>query len=184
MPDAHDAIEVLTNDHRTVEQLFAAYEQATDPEEQTRIVHEVVHELAVHGEIEELLFYPRIRQVLDDGDRAADEAIHEHVEIKETLNELDRMSAGEEGFDERMRELIAEVRHHVSEEESQVFPQFRAGVPVEDLQELGARLEQAKAIVPTRPHPNAPTGPLGKLAAAPGAALVDRVRDAIRSATE
>jgi hemerythrin superfamily protein len=177
-----DAIELLTDDHRTVEKLFTQYEQSSDPDEQTRIVHEVVHELAVHGEIEELLFYPRIRQHL--GDSEADEAIHEHLEIKQTLNELDKMSAGDEGFDQRMRELMAEVRHHVEEEESDIFPRFREAVPAEDLQSLGTKLDRAKKLVPTRPHPAAPTNPVGKLAASPPAALIDRVRDALRAATD
>ena len=52
MADAIDGIQVLINDHRTVEDLFQQYEKATDPAEQTRIVHQVIHELAVHGESE------------------------------------------------------------------------------------------------------------------------------------
>jgi hemerythrin superfamily protein len=182
MAEPIDAIQLLTDDHRTVEKLFTSYEQTDDREEQTRIAHQVVHELAVHGEIEELLFYPRIRDHL--GDSEADEAIHEHVEIKQTLNELDKLTADDEGFDARMRELMAEVRHHVEEEESDIFPRFREVVPAEDLRNLGAQLERAKKLVPTRPHPSAPTGPVGKLAASPPVALIDRVRDALRSIAE
>jgi hemerythrin superfamily protein len=184
MSEPIDAVDLLTSDHRTVEELFGRYEQTADAEERTRIVHEVVHELAVHGEIEELLFYPRIREALSDGDSAADEAIHEHVEIKETLNALDRMTASEDGFDERMKELMAEVRHHVQEEESDIFPRFREALSTEDLQQLGTQLRRAKALVPTRPHPSAPTSPAGKLLASPPAALIDRVRDAIRAVAE
>jgi hemerythrin superfamily protein len=175
-----DAVELLTDDHRAVEELFTRYEQAGDDDERTRIAHEVVHELAVHGEIEELLFYPRLREALADGDSLAEEAIHEHVEIKQTLNDIDRMSAGDEGFDEKMRELMAEVRHHVEEEESDIFPKIRQALSQEDLDKMGSALEGAKAVVPTRPHPSAPTGPVGKLAASPPVALIDRVRDAVR----
>jgi hemerythrin superfamily protein len=110
MAEQMDAVDLLTRDHREVENLFAEYESTTDPQERTRIAHEVVHELAVHGEIEELRFYPRLREVLPDGDRLADEAVHEHVEIKETLNEIDSMTAEDPAFDDRMRELMAEVR--------------------------------------------------------------------------
>src|SRR3712207_3107682 len=122
---AQDAITLLTEDHRKVESLFARYESSRDPQEQTEIVHEVIHELAIHGEIEELIFYPALRNALPDGDGLADEAVHEHVEIKETLNELDKMTAGDEGFDTKMRELMAEVRHHVEDEEAEVLPKFR-----------------------------------------------------------
>jgi hemerythrin superfamily protein len=182
MTQSTDAITLLVDDHRAVEELFARYEQSDDPEEQTRIVHRVVHDLAVHGEIEELLFYPRIRESL--GDDAAEEAIHEHLEIKKTLNELDKMHAGDDGFDARMRELMAEVRHHVEEEESDIFPTYREKVPAEDLEQLGVALARAKKLVPTRPHPAAPTGPLAKAATSPPVALIDRVRDALRAAKD
>jgi hemerythrin superfamily protein len=182
MPDRTDAIALLTDDHRTVEKLFARYEQASAEGERTRIVHEVVHELAVHGEIEELVFYPRIRDAL--GDEPVDEAVHEHLEIKKTLNELDRMRAGDEGFDGRMAELMAEVRHHVEEEESEIFPSFREKVSEEDLGKMGAAMLRAKRLVPTRPHPSAPTDPLLKAASSPPVALIDRIRDALRALTD
>lgn len=180
MAAAIDGVQVLINDHRTVEDLFAQYERSTDPGEQTRIAHKVVHELAVHGEIEELLFYPRVRTALADGDDLADEAVHEHLEIKQTLNELDKMSAEDDGFDQKMRELMAEVRHHVEEEETEMFPKVRETMKPEQLEKLGTSLQGAKAIVPTRPHPSAPTGPIGKIITSPPVALIDRVRDAVR----
>lgn len=181
MADGRDGIQVLIDDHREVESLFTQYEKSSDPHEQTRVAHKVIHELAVHGEIEELLFYPRVRTALPDGSSLADEAIDEHLEIKQTLNELDKMSAGDEGFDQRMRDLMAEVRHHVEEEEGDMFPKIREALPADQLQRLGNSLQGAKAIVPTRPHPSAPTGPVGKLATSPPVALIDRVRDALRN---
>lgn len=180
MADNRDGIQVLIDDHREVEALFQEYEKASDPGEQTRIVHRVIHELAVHGEIEELLFYPRVRTAVADGSALADEAIDEHLEIKKTLNELDKMTAGDDGFAGRMRELMAEVRHHVAEEEGEMFPKIREAMPADQLARLGTSLQGAKAIVPTRPHPSAPTGPVGKLMTSPPVALIDRVRDAVR----
>lgn len=176
-----DAVELLTHDHRTVEGLFERYESTTDPDERTSIIHEVVHELAVHGEVEELLFYPRLREALDDGDALADEAVEEHLEIKETLNELDKMTAADDGVDERVHELMREVRHHVEEEEADLFPRAREALSGQQLLDLGTSMQGAKSMVPTRPHPHAPTSPAGKVVATPPAALVDRVRDALRS---
>lgn len=181
MPDNRDAVQVLTDDHREVEDLFGQYAKSSDTGEQTRIVHRVIHELAVHGEIEELLLYPRLRTALSDGNDVADEAVHDHLEIKRTLNELDKMSAGDEGFADRMRELMSEVRAHVEEEEGQIFPALRDAFDAEQLRSLGSSLQAAKSFVPTRPHPSAPTGPIGKLAASPPVALVDRVRDQLRA---
>lgn len=180
MPDSRDGIQVLVDDHREVENLFQQYEKSDDTGEQTRIVHQVIHELAVHGEIEELLFYPRLRAALPDGNSLADEAVHEHLEIKQTLNKLDKMTAEDDGFATLMQSLMAEVRHHVEEEENDIFPKIREAVAADQLDKLGTSLQGAKAIVPTRPHPSAPTGPVGKLATSPPVALIDRVRDQVR----
>ena len=125
-----------------------------------------------------------MRDEAPDGDRLAEEAVHEHLEMKQTLNQLDSMSAGDAELDQRMAELIAEVRHHVGEEESEILPRIRQAVSEDDLQELGQRMQRAKSLVPTRPHPKAPTSPGAKAAASPPVALVDRVRDAIRSSTD
>lgn len=182
MADQMDALELITEDHGRVEQLFAGYEQSTDTHERTEIVHAVIHELAVHGEVEELIFYPRLRAAVPDGDELAEEAVHEHLEIKETLNALDGMTAEDDGFDEHMRTLIDEVRHHVQEEEDDILPKVRAALSASDLRDLGEDMRRAKALVPTRPHPGAPTGPMAKLAASPPVAIVDRVRDAVRGA--
>lgn len=181
--DTH-ALELLGSDHRMVEDLFTRYEKSTDVQERTEIVHEVIHELAVHGEVEELVFYPRLRQAVPDGNELAEEAVHEHVEMKETLNALDGMTADEDGFDKRMGELIAEVRHHVQEEENDIFSKIRDAVSDDELRTMGERMQRAKSMVPTRPHPNAPTGPAGKAAAGAPVALMDRVRDAVRSAAD
>lgn len=184
MADHTDAIELILADHRTVEELFTRYEQASDVEERTDIVHDVIHELAVHGEVEELVFYPRLRAAVDGGDDLAEEAIHEHVEIKQTLNALDGMTAGEDEFDTRMRALMGEVRHHVQEEEQDILPKVRDAVSEDDLRDMGEAMQRAKSLVPTRPHPKAPTGALGKLATGAPVALVDRVRDAIRASAD
>ena len=184
MAERVNALDLIAEDHRRVEQLFVEYEQALESDEQTRIVHDVVHELAVHGEVEELLFYPRVREKAPEGDRLAEEAVHEHVEMKKTLNDLDSMTAEDDGFSERMHELMEEVRHHVGEEENDIFPAIREALTTEELEDLGKQLQQVKATVPTRPHPKAPTSPGKKAAAAPAVALVDRIRDAIRHATD
>lgn len=180
MADNMDAVELLTKDHLTVEELFGRYESTDDGDEKLTVIHEVVHELAVHGEVEELLFYPKLRDALDDGDTLADEAVQEHVAIKETLNELDKVSAADDWADKQMQELMREVRHHVAEEEADLFPRVREALSGQELLDLGTSMQGAKSMVPTRPHPNAPTSPAGKLAASPPAALIDRVRDALR----
>lgn len=184
MAEQMDAVDVLTRDHRYVEELFGQYEAAADNDSKTKVAHEIVHELAVHGEIEELFFYPRLREALEDGDALADEAINEHVELKQALNDLDSMTAEDQGFDERMRKVIMDVRSHVEEEEGELFSRLRGAMGREELLDIGDRLEKARAMVPTRPHPNAPTSPGAKAAAGPPTALIDRIRDAVRSSSD
>lgn len=72
--------------------------------------------------------------------------------------------------------LIELVRHHVEDEEGEMFPAVRAAVGRKALTELGDVMEKAKAISPKQPHPKAPDTPPGNLVAGPGAAAGDRVK--------
>jgi len=76
---------------------------------------------------------------------------------------------------------MAAIRQHVQEEESEVFPQFRSRVDADELQKLGTVVQALKKVVPTHPHPMAPDHPPFNALLAPGAALVDRVRDMLSS---
>lgn len=179
-----DALDLIAAEHRVVEDLFCRFENATDPQEKTEIVHEVIFELVVHGELEEIVFYLRLRESLPDGNTLADKAIQEHMDMKETLNALDSMTADDDSFDDLVRGLIAEVRQHVEEEEQELFPKVREAMTDTGRREMAERMMRARFLVPTRPHPNAPTGPVGKMAAGPPVALVDRVRDALRNVAD
>lgn len=83
--------------------------------------------------------------------------------FKDTLNALDSMTADEEGFDQRINEAHGRVRHHVQEEEGEIFPKIRAAVSEDGLPQMRERMQRAKKMVPTRPHPKAPTSPGGKM---------------------
>lgn len=181
MAEGSDALDLIAAEHRVVEDLFSRFENAVDAQEKTEIVHEAIFELVVHGEVEEIVFYLRLRESLPDGNDLADKAIQEHMDMKETLNALDSMTADDDSFEELMCGLMAEVRHHIKEEEEELFPRVREAMTGGGLREMGERMMRARSLVPTRPHPHAPTGPVGKMAAGPPTALVDRVRDALRN---
>lgn len=176
-----DAITLLKEDHRTVESLFRRYESLQEPstEERERLVHDIIRELSVHAAIEEQVLYPEARRALPEGESLAEEALDEHAEAEEVLAELDDMEPSDAGFDLRVRGLIADVRHHVAEEENEMFPKLRASLSTDELEDMGRKLERAKSMAPTRPHPHAPSTPPGNLVAGPMAAVVDRVRDAV-----
>ena len=74
---------------------------------------------------------------------------------------------------------MADVRHHVKEEESELFPELRAAVGEEELRAMGGQLAAAKKMAPTHPHPNAPATPPGNIVAGAAAAVVDRARDTV-----
>jgi hemerythrin superfamily protein len=176
-----DAINLTLQDHRHVESLFARYEALTgDGDRKRDIVHEIIRELSIHAAIEEQFLYPVMRSNLPDGKSLVEEAIQEHQEAKELLDELDGMTPDDGGYDERVRSLIRDVRHHVQEEEDELLPKLRSAVSQERLEQVGEAMEAGKRLAPTRPHPHAPSTPPGNIAVGPAAAVVDRVRDRLR----
>lgn len=175
-----DVVDLLTADHRQIEQLFVELESGTGTPERRRQVAEVmIAELVRHAVAEEQYVYPAARAALGDGDRLAEHEIEEHAQAERTLDQLDGMDPADPRFDVLLGQLTSTIRHHVADEESDLFPRLRAACAPEELAELGRKVELAKKIAPTRPHPSAPDHPpLNKLLD-PGAGLVDRMRDAL-----
>jgi hemerythrin superfamily protein len=173
-----DAITLLKQDHKTVEKLFKRFEKATQPAEQRKIAQQVVKELAVHAAIEEMVFYPAVRERVPKVEEAVLESLEEHYIVKWVLSELEDMKPDHERFKAKMTVLIENVRHHVKEEESELFPEVREVVKRKELGELGEALEKAKKTAPTSPHPRAPDTPPGNLVAGPAAGVVDKAKTA------
>ncbi len=180
-----DAISVLTDDHRTVNELFKRFEQTTDRAIKTRteLVDKIIRELSIHAAIEEQLFYPRLREA---GKKLKDdvlEGLEEHHVVKQLLAEIEKMDPEMDRFEAKVTVLIENVRHHIEEEEGEMFPRARKALTAEELVEIGEGLEALKPMAPTRPHPNAPDQPPGNLANL-GVAQMDRARDAAGGAVE
>ena len=174
-----DAITMLRKDHKTVEGLFKRFEKTGPGATKTRrdLVDRIITELAVHGEIEEMVFYPAVRAELPDETDLVLEALEEHHVVKWTLSELDGMPADHERFGAKVTVLMEAVRHHVKEEEDELFPKVRDALGRNALGDIGAAMEKARKIAPTKPHPRSPDQPPGKLIAAPVAAVIDKARD-------
>ena len=179
-----DAITLLKKDHRTVEDLFKRFEKLGPRAKKGKqdTVERIIKELAVHAAIEEAVLYPSIRSAVDDKklEELVLESLEEHHIVKWTLSELDGMSPDHERFDAKVTVLMESVRHHVEEEEKELFPKMRKAFDKEELDGMGEALAQAKKIVPTHPHPRMPDEPPGNILGAPGAALVDKALDAGR----
>ncbi len=158
-----DAIALLRNDHRAVERLFKEFEKAGPKAHQTRrrVADRIVKELSVHAVIEEQIFYPAVRKAVPDVDDDVLEGLEEHHIVKWTLAEVDGMAPEHERFVPKMTVLMESVRHHVEEEEGELFPAVREAMTRTRLAELGDLLAQAKEIAPTGPHPSASDTPPG-----------------------
>jgi hemerythrin superfamily protein len=177
---APDLIDLLVTDHREVETMFAELETgAGDPEHRRNVADVVIAELIRHAIAEEMYVYPTARKVLPDGDDKAEHEIQEHAEAERLMNTLDGLDPTDPKFATTLAELTAAIRHHVQDEETDLFPRLRLACSPEELIELGRKVEAAKKIAPTRPHPMAPDRPPFNKLLAPGTGLVDRVRDAL-----
>jgi len=172
-----DAIELLTTDHREVDQLFAQIESRPDGNQKDGVVRQITEELSKHAAVEEQIVYPVMRRSLADGDAKVEEAIQEHQTMKETLADIERLGASPQR-EQKLQTLMEGVRHHVQEEENELFPELRGAVGEEELRSMGAAMAAAKKMAPTHPHPNAPATPPGNVVAGAAAAVVDKIRDA------
>jgi hemerythrin superfamily protein len=176
-----DAIELLTTDHREVEQFFKQYEAATnDAGVAHHAAEQIIRELSIHAAVEEMILYPLIRRIDPAQNDLVDHSLEEHQEVKELLAKVDGRPANDPDVRQTMKELKASVEEHVAEEEGKLFPALRSHVKQDELMEVGEKMAKAKAMAPTHPHPNAPNTPPGNIVAGPLAAMADKVRDFLR----
>lgn len=176
-----DALTVLKQDHRAVEELFERFEHLARErldEGKEQLVREMTRALSIHAAVEERVFYPAVRRALPGGDGLAERLRKEHGEVEELLAALEEMGAASPGFDAKVGALVSNVRAHVAEEEGQAFPQIEERLDQATLLRMGEELERAKRTVPTHPHPGAPDRPPANLLTGPPIAALDRVRDA------
>ena len=178
-----DAITLLKNDHKTVEKLFKKFEKAGDDALATKqqVVASIIEELSVHAAIEEQVFYPAVREALPDLEDTVLEALEEHHIAKWTLWELANLSPDHERFDAKVTVLIESVRHHVEEEEGDLFPEVRKALGRKALGEVGDAMVEAKKTAPTSPQPRLPDTPPGNLTGPPAKAASRKARSAAKA---
>jgi len=151
-----DAIALLKADHREVEKLFGQFEKAKAADRKRAIVGKVCAALTVHAKIEEEIFYPQARAALSrKGDDLLDEAEVEHEGIKRLVAELKDADPGHDLYDARVTVLSEYVKHHVKEEESDLFPKVRKSDL--DAEKVGAELAARKEALSGKPVEVPPT---------------------------
>ena len=175
-----NALTLLKQDHSNVDNLFRQFEEAQgagNTEKMAQARDHIVEQLSVHAAIEEQVFYPALRKRF--AEKATDEfevleGLEEHHIVKWTLSELDGMPPTDERFEAKMTVLIESVRHHVEEEEQEMFEKVREHFTNAELEKMGKAMAKAKETAPTKPHPRTPdTPPLNLLIGMP-VAIVDR----------
>jgi hemerythrin superfamily protein len=142
-----DAVSLIEQDHRAVEDLFKQFETAGPQAYKTKddLVLQITQELQAHATVEEEIFYPAVEAMAaEQGRELVQEAVEEHQQVKQLLAELERMTAEDGGFDDKVLTLIENVRHHVEEEESEMLPQARQVLGEERLRQLGQRMADRK----------------------------------------
>jgi hemerythrin-like domain-containing protein len=178
-----DALTFLRQDHKSVLGLLEVLEDAPSGSGSqvsglgTMVTNLVIAE-SQHEAIEEQFLWPAVRKALDDGDALAEKAIEQEQEGKRLLQRLEDGQPGEPEYQQALQDFVRAGREHIAYEQDVVFPRFQAAVSREQLETLGEKLERAKKIAPTRPHPDTPPNPLVLKTMGTVAATVDHVRDA------
>jgi len=136
-----DAIALLKADHQAVTELFAEYEKARTKAQKRALVTKICTELTAHAQIEEEIFYPAVKAALHDK-LLVPEASVEHAGIKHLIAEIEGMEPDGELFDAKVKVLSEYVKHHVKEEQNEMFPKAKESKM--DMVELGERMAARK----------------------------------------
>ena len=136
-----DAIVLLRADHQNVSAMFERFERSRQESVKDELARTICDELTAHAAVEEEIFYPAVREAIGDDD-LMDEAAVEHASAKALIAEIRKARSGTDMFDAKVTVLGEYIKHHVKEEQNEMFPKARkSGV---DLKELGARIQQRK----------------------------------------
>ncbi len=146
-----DAISLLKADHRAVEDLLKQVQGLSESAHAQRrqLFQQIDKELTVHSKIEETIFYPAVKQKAkaeddDDATQEVLEAYEEHANVKDMLKRLEATDATDETYDAKLQVLSELVKHHVHEEEHEMFKEAKDLMDESELEQLGTKLAQAK----------------------------------------
>jgi hemerythrin superfamily protein len=137
---APDAIDLLTRDHRLVDDLFASFEQAA-PQQLDPLARRLCKLVRIHAQIEQELFYPVVRRIAACAD-FVDEAEHDHSDARNSIIRIESMTSDDPQFRETLDMLREQIAAHVASEESELFPQVRKARI--DLAALGVSLTERR----------------------------------------
>lgn len=151
-----NAIELLKQQHREVEELFEEFDQAGDRAVKTRerLCMGIADALAVHATIEEQIFYPEARAASGELEDVLRESVEEHLSVKRLLAEILEGGSEDPQLMARISVLEEQVQHHVKEEEKELFPKVKKACSAEQLEEMGGRMERMARQLEEEGHPS------------------------------
>ena len=138
---AKDAIALLKADHEDVSHLFAEFEKTHSVANKKALVAQICTALSVHAQIEEEIFYPAVKAALKDK-LLVPEATVEHAGVKSLIAQLEGAEPDGEMYDAKVKVLSEYVKHHVKEEQNEMFPKAKSSSL--DMAELGAQMSARK----------------------------------------
>jgi hemerythrin superfamily protein len=144
-----DAIELLKKDHREVEGLFKEFNELEDDQEAAeQVIETACTELKMHDKIETEIFYPAVREAAEkeEIEDLLDEAEVEHDTVRELIQKLEGMDPSDEKRHAHFQVLMEYVKHHVKEEEKEMFPQVKKLKEL-DLKALGLQMKERKSAL-------------------------------------
>ncbi len=172
-----DVVEILTADHREMVELIGQIKSTPDPDRRRDLADTVIAEVMRHAVAEEMYVYPAVEEHVPEGTEMVAHDKEEHQEIVELMKQIENLDPSDPSFMNRIGELEGLLKHHAKDEESDQFPRLRAHLTSEQLVEMGHKVEMAKKLAPTRPHPSAPHSELFHKTIGPGVGMIDRLRD-------
>lgn len=141
-PRQKDAVALLREDHKKVSALFEEFEKARSDRRKKEIVATICQELTVHAAIEEEIFYPAVKAALKDKELVP-EAVVEHASVKDLIAQVRDQEPGGEEYDAKVKVMGEFVKHHVKEEQTEMFPKAKKAAHL-DLVELGEQMQARK----------------------------------------
>ena len=174
---AKDVINILTTDHQEMMALASQIKGSNDPQWRRDTADTLIAEVMRHAVAEEMYVYPAIEKSIPNATEEVEHDKQEHDEIVQVMKQLEDCNADDPVFMARLEKLAGLLSHHADDEESQQFPKMRHHMSSDQLIDLGEKVEQAKTLAPTRPHPSAPHSELFHKSVGAGVGMVDRLRD-------
>ena len=176
-----DVVKFLKDQHNLIKDMFEEVFSASTDDARRKAFTELRQLLAVHETAEEMVVHPRVRQQVDGGDIIVDARLLEEHDAKEHLSALEAMDIGSKEFIDELTLFRGSVLDHAEREELEEFTRLERELDADDLNRMAKAVLAAEAIAPTRPHPGVESAKLN-FAVGPFASMLDRARDAIKSA--